>query len=81
MNILTLLIPVTLFLGLLGLAAFFWALRNNQFEDPRGEAERILSDRYDDHPAPDPEPDPEPDPNAEDDEPRPPAEDDPPPRP
>jgi cbb3-type cytochrome oxidase maturation protein len=67
-NILTLLIPVTLGLGLLGLAAFFWALRNNQFEDPKGEAERILSDRYDDHPAPDPAAD-------SDEEPRPPADD------
>jgi cbb3-type cytochrome oxidase maturation protein len=55
MNILTLLIPVTLFLGLLGLVAFFWALRSNQFEDPKGEANRILSDRWDDRPAPAPE--------------------------
>jgi len=51
MNILTVLIPVTLILGLAGLAAFFWALRHNQFDDPKGEANRILSDRYDDHPA------------------------------
>jgi cbb3-type cytochrome oxidase maturation protein len=58
MNILTILIPVTLILGLIGLAAFFWALRHNQFEDPKGEANRILSDRYDDHPADDDEPPP-----------------------
>jgi cbb3-type cytochrome oxidase maturation protein len=56
MNILTILIPVTLVLGLAGLAAFFWALRHNQFEDPKGEANRILSDRYDEHPAEDREP-------------------------
>lgn len=60
MNILTILIPVTLVLGLAGLAAFFWALRHNQFEDPKGEANRILSDRYDDHPAEDRPPPPDP---------------------
>jgi cbb3-type cytochrome oxidase maturation protein len=53
MNVLTFLIPIALFLGLIGLGAFFWALRNNQFDDPKGQANRILSDRYDDHPAPD----------------------------
>ncbi len=56
MNILTLLIPVSLFLGLLSLVAFLWMLRHDQFEDPKGQAERILSDRYDDEPAPDPAP-------------------------
>jgi cbb3-type cytochrome oxidase maturation protein len=53
MNILALLIPASLFLGLLALAAFLWLLRNDQFEDPDGHATRILSDRYDDHPADD----------------------------
>ena len=38
------LIPVALFLGALGLAAFFWALRSGQFEDPEGAAHRILQD-------------------------------------
>lgn len=56
MNILVVLIPVSLILGAIGLAAFFWALRSNQFDDPKGEATRILSDRYDDHPAEDPPP-------------------------
>ena len=42
MNGLLILIPIALGLGLLGLAAFFWALRNGQFEDPDGAAERIL---------------------------------------
>ncbi len=51
MNILTVLIPVSLILGLVGLVAFFWALRANQFDDPKGHAARILSDRYDDAPA------------------------------
>ena len=39
---LVVLIPIALALGLLGLAAFFWALRNGQFEDPDGSASRIL---------------------------------------
>ncbi|MFQ5624455.1 MAG: cbb3-type cytochrome oxidase assembly protein CcoS [Paracoccaceae bacterium] len=51
MTVLFVLIPISLGLGALGLAAFFWALKHNQFEDPKGEAERILSDRYDDAPA------------------------------
>lgn len=38
------LIPVALFLGLLGLAAFVWALRSGQFEDLDGAAQRILLD-------------------------------------
>jgi cbb3-type cytochrome oxidase maturation protein len=38
------LIPVALLLGLGGLAAFFWALRDGQFEDPDGSAARILMD-------------------------------------
>lgn len=42
------LIPVALFLGALGLAAFFWALRNGQFEDPEGNAARILFDEDED---------------------------------
>lgn len=41
---LTLLIPVALGLGLLGLFAFQWALRNGQFDDLDGAALRILID-------------------------------------
>ncbi len=44
MNILLGLIPAALFLGLLGLAAFLWALRNGQFDDPDGAAQRVLYD-------------------------------------
>jgi len=44
MNGLALLIPVALFLGLIGLGAFFWALRRGQFEDLDGAAMRILID-------------------------------------
>lgn len=41
------LIPAALFLGALGLAAFFWSLRSGQFEDLDGAAERILNDEGD----------------------------------
>lgn len=44
MNGLLLLVPVALGLGLGGLAAFFWAARSGQFEDPDGAALRILID-------------------------------------
>ncbi|MGZ3172292.1 MAG: cbb3-type cytochrome oxidase assembly protein CcoS [Croceibacterium sp.] len=42
MTVLLLLIPAALAIGGLGLVAFFWALRNGQFEDPEGNAARIL---------------------------------------
>jgi cbb3-type cytochrome oxidase maturation protein len=38
------LIPAALFLGLIGLIAFMWALKSGQFEDLDGAAERILFD-------------------------------------
>jgi cbb3-type cytochrome oxidase maturation protein len=41
------LIPIALSLGLLGLGAFFWALRDGQFEDADGAAVRILIDEED----------------------------------
>jgi len=41
---LSLLIPIALGLGLLGLAAFFWALGDGQFDDTDGAAVRILID-------------------------------------
>jgi cbb3-type cytochrome oxidase maturation protein len=44
MTVLRLLIPAALAIGGLGLAAFFWALRNGQFDDPEGNAARILID-------------------------------------
>ena len=50
MEVLVILIPVSLFLGGLGLAAFVWALRARQFEDPKGDANRILTDEFDDAP-------------------------------
>ncbi len=44
MTVLLLLIPAALLIGGAGLAAFFWALRNGQFDDPEGNAARILID-------------------------------------
>lgn len=42
MNILMFLIPTSLFLGAIGLIAFIWGLRHSQYDDPQGNAERIL---------------------------------------
>lgn len=36
------LIPIAMFLGLLGLGAFLWALKSGQFDDLDGAAHRIL---------------------------------------
>ena len=44
MNGLLILLPIALGLGLLGLIAFFWALKRGQFEDLDGAANRILYD-------------------------------------
>ena len=44
MDSLLILVPAALVLGLLGLAAFLWALRDGQFDDPEGSAGRILFD-------------------------------------
>jgi cbb3-type cytochrome oxidase maturation protein len=52
MTILGILIPVSLFLGGIGLAAFFWSLRHRQYDDPQGDANRILTKEWDDHPKP-----------------------------
>lgn len=38
------LIPVALFLGGVGLAAFLWSLKTKQFEDLEGAAWRALDD-------------------------------------
>ncbi|TWI32879.1 cbb3-type cytochrome oxidase assembly protein CcoS [Paracoccus sulfuroxidans] len=52
MSILGLLIPVSLAMGGLGLLAFLWSLRNRQYEDPKGDAERILTKEWDERPRP-----------------------------
>lgn len=46
------LIPIALFLGLVGLAAFFWSLSVGQYDDLDGASLRILIED-DDEPAPD----------------------------
>lgn len=44
MTALAWLIPIALFLGLMGLAAFLWSLKSGQYEDLDGAAYRILDD-------------------------------------
>ncbi|MDH4984973.1 cbb3-type cytochrome oxidase assembly protein CcoS [Aminobacter anthyllidis] len=42
MSYLSLLIPIALGMGLVGLAAFLWSLRSGQYEDLDGAAARVL---------------------------------------
>lgn len=44
MDVLIYLVPIALLLGIVGLVAFFWALKSGQFDDPEGAANRILQD-------------------------------------
>ena len=44
MNVLVYLVPLALALGVLGLAAFLWALKNGQFDDLDGAAWRAIGD-------------------------------------
>lgn len=46
------LIGISLCLGLAGLAAFLWSLRNGQYDDMEGAATRILYDDLPDQPRP-----------------------------
>lgn len=50
MNILIVLVPVSLFLGLVGLVAFAWTMRASQYDDTEGSRYRILDTRWDDDP-------------------------------
>ena len=50
MEVLIYLIPISLFLGGVGLVAFFWTLKTHQYDDPDGDSHRILRDDYDDRP-------------------------------
>ena len=36
------LVPIAIGLGLAGLASFMWTLKNDQYDDLQGAAERIL---------------------------------------
>ncbi|HXQ10045.1 MAG TPA: cbb3-type cytochrome oxidase assembly protein CcoS [Caulobacteraceae bacterium] len=50
MTIILVLAPISLGIALIGLGAFWWSVRSGQYDDPAGDAARILSDRYDDSP-------------------------------
>ncbi len=47
MGIILILAPISVAIGLAGLAAFWWTLRNGQYDDPAGDAARILIDDSD----------------------------------
>jgi len=42
MDVLIYLVPIALLLGVIGLAGFMWALKSGQYNDPEGDAARIL---------------------------------------
>ena len=42
MTALLILIPLSLGMGMVGLGAFFWAMRHGQFDDPEGNAWRVI---------------------------------------
>ena len=44
MSVLIFLIPIALFLGLIGLVAFMWTLKSGQYDDIEGAAHRVLLD-------------------------------------
>ncbi|MCF3934433.1 cbb3-type cytochrome oxidase assembly protein CcoS [Acuticoccus sp. M5D2P5] len=44
MSILIVLVPAAIFLGFLGLLAFFWSVRSEQYDDLEGAARRILDE-------------------------------------
>ncbi len=44
MDIIYLLIPIALILLIIGISLFFWAVKNNQFDDLEGPAHSILFD-------------------------------------
>jgi cbb3-type cytochrome oxidase maturation protein len=44
MEVLVILVPLALGLGLAGLFAFLWSLKNGQYEDLDGAAWRAISD-------------------------------------
>jgi len=50
MTMLAYLIPISLLLGGGGLVAFLWALKSRQFDDPDGDAQRVLRKDWDDRP-------------------------------
>jgi cbb3-type cytochrome oxidase maturation protein len=55
MDVLIYLVPLALFLGLLGLGAFLWSLKSGQYDDLEGAAWRAIMDDDDAPPAKSPE--------------------------
>jgi len=51
MDIVMFLAPFSLGLGLFALLAFWWTLRDGQYDDPAGDAARILIPDPEDRPA------------------------------
>jgi len=49
-NIIALLAPVSILLALGGLGAFWWTFKSRQYDDPQGDAARILYDHLDEAP-------------------------------
>ncbi|MGA8898420.1 cbb3-type cytochrome oxidase assembly protein CcoS [Bradyrhizobium sp.] len=44
MEVLVILVPLAIMLGVAGLAAFLWSLKNGQYEDLDGAAWRAIAD-------------------------------------
>ncbi|HVN02177.1 MAG TPA: cbb3-type cytochrome oxidase assembly protein CcoS [Caulobacteraceae bacterium] len=53
MNIVLLLAPASLLIALVSLGAFWWTVRSGQYDDPDGDAARILVHDYDETPGDD----------------------------
>lgn len=52
MEVLSYLIPISIVMGGIGLLAFVFTVRTDQYDDPEGNSQRILSGDWDDHPKP-----------------------------
>ena len=52
MAVLSYLIPISLVLGGVGLLFFVYTVKSDQYDDPDGNAQRILNGDWDDHPKP-----------------------------
>ncbi|MBR9652164.1 cbb3-type cytochrome oxidase assembly protein CcoS [Thalassovita aquimarina] len=52
MSVLSYLIPISLILGGVGLLFFIYTVKSDQYDDPDGNAQRILNGDWDDHPKP-----------------------------
>jgi len=45
MNVLLFMLPAAILLAGIALAAFLWSLKSGQFDDPAGDAARVLLDK------------------------------------